>query len=489
MSYLTIDQSTSSTTVFLFDENLTIKKKISKKHQQIYTSEGYIEHDPNEIYKNLLDLMKELKEFVILPPKFLSITNQRETFVVFDKSGKPLYNAIVWQCRRGQKICDLIAQDSKVNDIISNKTGLKLDTYFPASKLKWLFDNHPEIKEKVENGDALFGTIDTYLIYRLTNCMNYLTDSTNASRTLLFNCKNNNWDDDLKKIFQLDKISLPEVKESSSEFGSTSFEGLYDQDIKIFGVIGDSQASMVANQCFKEGDTKITLGTGACTLTNIGTKLISSKNALTALSFVHDNKPQFSYECLTAFAGATISWIENNLKIIDSPQETEKISLELEDSGGVYLVPAFAGLSAPFWLPSAKAMFYGITASTNYKHFVRASLESVAYQIVAYLEYIKEKENIEIPKIIIDGGMINNHFLMQLISDLTNKKVLTPLFADMSAYGSLLMGMLVNLGSKNFSDLEKFLVKYDTYSPKNNEKAYKNFQEWKKVVNNHFIKS
>ena len=254
------------------------------------------------------------------------------------------------------------------------------------------------------------------------------------SRTLLYDTKNQHWDEALKEIFGLSKIILPEVRESSSNFGSTTFEDIFDKDINIFGVIGDSQASMVANQCFKKGDTKITLGTGACTLTNIGSDLISSKSALTALSFVYKGEPQYAFECLTAFAGATISWIENNLNLINDPSDSERISLELEDNGGVYVIPAFAGLSAPYWLPSAKAMFYGITAATNFKHIVRASLESVAYQIVAYLEYIQKNEKIDISKIIIDGGMTNNRFLMQLISNLSQKEISIPLFPDMSAH-------------------------------------------------------
>ena len=488
MNFLSIDQSTSSTTVFIFDKNLEISKKISRKHKQIYTQEGYIEHDANEIYDNLLNLIKEIKPFFKSSPDFVTITNQRETFVIFDKkSGEPLCNAVVWQCRRGQAICDELNKSNEVNKIISDKTGLKLDTYFPASKLKWLLNHNSSIKDKVIKGEALFGTIDTYLIYRLTNCREYLTDSTNASRTLLFNSKEQKWDKDLKTIFNLEFLELPEVKESSSLFGSTTFDDLFDNDIKIFGVIGDSQASMVANQCFNIGDTKITLGTGACTLTNIGSELVSSKNALTCLSFVDKGKPQYSFECLTAFAGATISWLENNLNIIDSPQDSEKISIEIVDNGGVYLIPAFAGLSAPYWLPSAKGMFYGITAASNFKHFIRASVESIAYQIVSYLEYLQENENIHIPKIIIDGGMIENKFLMQLISDLTQKEISTPTFPDMSAYGSLLIGLIGSGKYQNLEDLSRYKVKSKSYFPNKNEKLNSSFKEWKNIIEEHYV--
>lgn len=489
MSFLSIDQSTSSTTIFVFDNDLKIISKNSKKHEQFYTENGYVEHDADEIYNNLISIVKDLRKTIHEIPKFISITNQRETFVIFDKiSGRPLRKAIVWQCRRGQKLCDELSKEEKNIKLIDSKTGLKLDTYFPASKLKWLFDNDENIKNKVEKGEALFGTIDTYLLYRLTNGNEYATDVTNASRTLLFNCNTLNWDNELKALFNLDKINLPVIKESGSKFGKTNFEKIFDREISIHGVIGDAQGSFFSTQCFDIADTRINLGTGSNILTNIGSSLKNSDNALTTLSYVYQGNKMFAYECLNSFAGATISWLENNLKIINNPEETEKISSEIPDSGGVYLIPAFVGLSAPYWLPHAKAMYYGISASTNYKHLVRASLESVAYQIVVYLEYLRDLENINISKIIIEGGMTDNHFLIQLIANLTNKEIKIPLFADMSVYGSLLKGLLSSGMCKNFNDLKKYTVKTKSFFPIKDDKSYKDFKIWKEIIDKHYIR-
>jgi glycerol kinase len=294
--YLSIDQSTSSTTVFLFDKKLTLLNKISKKHKQISNNKGWVEHDADEIYFNLLSLAKKIiKKKIFHHNLFLSITNQRETFVVFDTfTGKPLYNAIVWQCRRGQKLCENINKISNNSKIIKKITGLKLDTYFPASKLSWLIKNNKNIAKKLKNGSALFGTIDTYLIYRLTNMQSYSTDFTNASRTLFFDNKKLKWDKKLLKLFDIDLKNIPKAKESSSIFGETDFEGILEKKIPISGVIGDSQSAMFANHCLAKGDTKITLGTGASILTNINNEYVVKDNLLTTLSYVYKNKPDCS---------------------------------------------------------------------------------------------------------------------------------------------------------------------------------------------------
>ena len=291
--YLSIDQSTSSTTIFLFDKKLSLLEKVTKQHKQIINNKGWIEHDANEIYLNLLNLIKIIsKKKIFNKNSFLSITNQRETFVVFDTyTGKPLCNAIVWQCRRGQQICEDINKITDNAKIIKNITGLKLDTYFPASKLSWLIKSNKNLKNKLKNGSALFGTIDTYLIYRLTNMESYSTDFTNASRTLFFDNKQLKWNKALLKLFNLDLKNLPKVRESSSIFGKTDFDGILKNKIPISGVIGDSQSAMFANQCLLKGDTKITLGTGASILTNINNNFVSKDNLLTTLSYVYKGKP------------------------------------------------------------------------------------------------------------------------------------------------------------------------------------------------------
>ena len=487
--YLSIDQSTSSTTIFLFDKKLSLVEKITKKHKQIINDKGWVEHNAEEIYYNLLNLVKKLsKKNIFKNNIFLSITNQRETFVIFDThSGKPLYNAIVWQCRRGQDICENIDKLSYNAKLIKKITGLKLDTYFPASKLSWLIKNNKNLAKKLKNGSALFGTIDTYLIYRLTKMKSYSTDYTNASRTLFFDNKKLKWDKKLLKLFNLDLKILPQVKESSSIFGETDFDGMLKKKIPISGVIGDSQSAMFANQSLSDGDTKITLGTGASILTNLGNKFIVKDNLLTTLLFVLNGKPYYSYECLINYAGATITWLKDNLEIINSVKETNRISKSIKDSNGVYLIPAFVGLSNPYWLPNSKGMIYGLTPSANKKHLIRASLESISFQIKDYLDDLENNKKIKLKNIYIDGGMVNNEFLIQSIANLLNRKINVSKFEDMSAYGSLLMGLLgIKLINKT-KDFKKYKKEYIEYRPFKKNDDIKIYRKWKNILINHYL--
>ena len=487
--YLSIDQSTSSTTIFLFDKKLSLVEKITKKHKQIINNKGWVEHNAEEIYYNLLNLVKKLsKKNIFKNNIFLSITNQRETFVIFDThSGKALYNAIVWQCRRGQDICENIDKLSYNAKLIKKITGLKLDTYFPASKLSWLIKNNKNLAKKLKNGSALFGTIDTYLIYRLTKMKSYSTDYTNASRTLFFDNRKLRWNKKLLKLFNLDLKILPQVKESSSIFGETDFDGMLKKKIPISGVIGDSQSAMFANQSLSDGDTKITLGTGASILTNLGNKFIVKDNLLTTLLFVLNGKPYYSYECLINYAGATITWLKDNLEIINSVEETNSISKNIKDSNGVYLIPAFVGLSNPYWLPNAKGMIYGLTPSANKKHLIRASLESISFQIKDYLDDLENNKKIKLKNIYIDGGMVNNEFLIQSIANLLNRKINVSKFEDMSAYGSLLMGLLgIKLINKT-KDFKKYKKEYIEYRPLKKNDDIKMYRKWKYILITHYL--
>ena len=488
--HISIDQSTSSTTVFLFDSKLTLLKKISKKHKQIQKKNGWVEHDAEEIYSNLINLIKKITTNIIYDNNFfISITNQRETFVVFDTfTGKPLYNAIVWQCRRGQNICKNILRSKYNSKKIKQVTGLEIDTYFPASKLSFLTKKNKKIKKKLNEGKALFGTIDTYLIYRLTKCNSYATDYTNASRSLFFDNKKLKWDNNLLKIFNLKLKKLPKVQESSSIFGYTDCEGILKNKIPIAGVIGDSQSSIFANQCFAKGDTKITLGTGASILTNIGNKYVIKNNLLTTLSFVYKGKPYYSYECLINYAGATISWMKDNLQIINSEKETNNIFAKLNDSNEVYLIPAFVGLSSPHWLPDSKRMIFGLTPSVNKNHIIIAALQSIAFQIKDYLEDLEKNKNTKYNEIFIDGGMVNNKSLIQLLSNILNKKIYISKFEDMSAYGALIMGLLGMNIKKKLKDVSKFKKKYIEYRPIKNNHDIKIYKKWKQILINHYLK-
>ena len=487
MSYISLDSSTSSTTVVVFDKDLNIQKKFQKEHRQIHTSEGFVEHDLEEIYNNLIELIKKAAE-IAPDPQLISITNQRETFTLFDKlTGKPVRNAVVWQCTRGEEICEKILNNKEYSELITQKTGLKANTFFSASKLKWVIENEPHIKEGLIKGNILFGTVDTYLLYRLTKCKEYATDTTNASRTLLFNCIDNRWDNELFSIFEIEQFKLADVKSSSSNFGSSNFENIFLKEIPISGIAGDAQASFFANLCFNPGDSKITTGTGFNIQTNIGTSFKIDTNAFTTLAFSHNKKNYYSLECLSSVAGATISWLKNNLKLINNVSESESLSLEIEDSGGVALIPAFTGLGPPFWKANARAAFIGINASTTKKQIVRAALESVAFQMVVYLEFLQRDNKFELKNLIVDGGMIKNKLFLQMIADLLKIEIMVPDIEEMSLYGALLFGVQHQKKISELSDLNKFAVKRKTIKYEENQGILRSYQHWKKLIDIHFI--
>ena len=487
MSYISLDSSTSSTTVVVFDDDLSIQKKFQKEHQQIYTPEGFVEHDLEEIYNNLIELIKKAAE-IAPDPHLISITNQRETFALFDKlTGKPVRNAVVWQCTRGKEICEKILNNIDNSELITQKTGLRANTFFSASKLKWVMENEPHVKEGLKKGKILFGTIDTYLLYRLTKCKEYVTDTTNASRTLLFNCIDNRWDNELFSIFEIEQFKLADVKSSSSNFGLSNFENSFLKEIPISGVAGDAQASFFANLCFSPGDSKITTGTGFNIQTNIGTSFKIDTNAFTTLAFSHNKKNYYSFECLGSVAGATISWLKNNLKLIDKVSESESLSLEIEDSGGVALIPAFTGLGPPFWKANARAAFIGISASTTKKQIVRAALESVAFQMVVYLEFLQRDNKFELKNLIVDGGMIKNKLFLQMIADLLKIEIMVPEIEEMSLYGALLFGIQQQKNISELRDLNKFAVKRKAIKCQENQGIQRSFQHWKKLIDIYFI--
>ena len=489
MGYISIDSSTSSTTIIVFDENLKIKKKFQKEHKQIFTPEGYVEHDLNEIYQNLIDLMRMASQLES-KPKFISLTNQRETFALFDKkTGMPVHNAIVWQCTRGQKYCDEIINNPSISNQITQKTGLKANSFFSASKLQWVLNNKPEIKKGFDNGSILFGTIDTYLLYRLSNFQNYITDTTNASRTLLFNCIENEWDEELLSIFGMTKsIPLPIVKSSSDHFGDSDFDKCFSKKIPIIGVVGDAQGSFFGNFCFSEGDTKITTGTGFNIQTNIGKKFIIDENSFTSLAYTKGNENYYSLECLSSFAGATISWLKNNLKIINNPDESEELSKKVNSSEGVCLIPAFTGLGPPFWKPKARASFFGINASTNKYHIIRASLESVAFQMVVYMESLKNSKNINFHNIVIDGGMVKNDLFLQIIADLLGTEIKVPTIEEMSSYGSILRGIQKNQQIGDLEELKNFKIDQKVIKPQLNSRIKGSYDGWKDTIHKHFMR-
>jgi len=467
--FLAIDQSTSATKALLFSQEGRIVDQETCSHQQIYPKPGWVEHDAEEIFQNTLKVTTSLMSRHsenwnnVLA---LSITNQRETFVIFDKeTGHPLHNAIVWQCRRGADICDQLVKDGK-EDLVHELTGLKIDTYFPASKLCWLLDSRPDLRERIKNGTALFGTIDTYLIYRLTNCKVYATDHTNASRTLFYDIDELAWSKDLCDVFGVDFFLLPEVRESKAWFGDTDLVGFLNRRIPIYGVMGDSQAALFAQKCFEPGSAKVTFGTGSSILLNIGReKRLSNSGTVTALAWVMDGSPTYAFEGIINFTGATITWLRDQMQLIKNVSETETLALSVPDNGGVYFVPAFVGLSAPYWRSDVKAAILGMTPSTTKAHIVRAALESIGYIVTDVITAMSKDAGVELTTVHGDGGAVSNSFLMQFVSDLNQNTLLASQLPELSALGAVFCGALGLNIYQTRADLEKLPAEYTKFTP------------------------
>jgi len=441
---LAIDQSTSATKALLFDASGRVLAKASREHRQIYPRPGWVEHDAEEIWQNVLAVIREIAtrhRAKISQLAALSITNQRETILVFDrKTGKPLHNAIVWQDRRGDAICQKLRTHG---NLVRRKTGLKVDTYFSASKLKWLIAEKPNLAAKLKNGEAVIGTIDTYLVHRFTRGKVFATDFTNASRTLLFDIGKLRWDEQLCRMFDVPLRALPEVRESCAHFGETDVSGILPRALRIAGVMGDSQASLFAQGCFQPGTAKATFGTGTSVLLNIGNKFRPrAKNSVTALAWVLNGKPTYAAEGIINFSAATIAWLQNQLGLIAGADEVEKLAARVGDNGGVYFVPAFAGLSAPYWSRDARAAILGMSGHTRKEHVVRAALESIAYQIRDVLDMMRADAKLDLQHLRADGGPTRNKFLMQFTADITRTELRVSEVAESSAWGAAMNGLL-----------------------------------------------
>jgi len=484
---LAVDQSTSATKAMLFDRSGRLGDKVSIPHEQIYPRPGWVEHDAEEIYQNTLQSVSALLEQnkgIEKELLCLSITNQRETIVVFEReTGRPLHNAIVWQCRRGSDICAALVKAGK-DEIVQQKTGLPIDTYFSASKLKWLIDNHAEIQKKLIDGDALIGTIDAYLIYRLTRGTTFASDYTNACRTLLFDIIDLRWDDELCDLFDVPIHALPEVRQSSAQFGETDIEGLLPSPIPICGVMGDSQAALFAQRCFDVGTAKVTFGTGSSVLLNIGCDMVQPDcGIVTTIAWVYKGKPTYAFEGITNFTGATIAWLQNQLEMIANAAETEDLARSVEDNGGVYLVPAFVGLSAPYWEPNAKAAILGLSPYSTKAHVVRAALESIAYRIRDVLSLMAQLSEVQMEYIHADGGAVANRFLMQFVADMNQLSVRAAQTPELSALGAVYSGYLGLDICTSLEDLYKLSSGFVEYgSSMSPERVSELYAGWKAAV-------
>jgi len=443
---IAIDQSTSATKALLFDAEGRLIDRESRDHRQHYPQPGWVEHDAEEIWQNTraaIGALTARQQERLREAVCLSLTNQRETIVVFERgTGQPLHRAIVWQCRRGDPICAEI-RGRGGEDLVRSRTGLKIDTYFSASKLKWLARERPEIAGKLRSGEALIGTMDTYLLYRLTGGRVFAADSTNASRTLLFDIGRLRWDEELCALFDVPVKALPEVRESAARYGETDAGGALAAPLPICGVMGDSQAALFAQRCFQPGTGKATFGTGTSVLLNIGDQFrVSERGSVTALAWVWRGRPVYAFEGIINFSAATIEWLRNQLGLIRSVSEVEPLATAVPDNGGVYLVPAFAGLSAPHWSPDARAAILGMTAHTRREHIVRAALESISYQVRDVLDAMRAEAGVGVQGLRGDGGAAANRFLMQFTADLTGVEMRVSATPEASPLGAAVAGML-----------------------------------------------
>jgi len=439
---LAIDQGTSSTKTLVFDQHGVAVARGSEPLKTSYMDGGFVEQDPFEIYQNVLSSVEKcLKDFVDKGGspnniKTCGITNQRETFVLWDIDGQPLHNAVVWQCKRSTGICNRL-QLYGFDTIIKEKTGLLADPYFSGTKVMWLNENNSEIGKKILLGQAFFGTIDTWLLYRLTGGKSYLTDHTNASRTLFFNLRTLDWDDELIKSFELSGLNLPKIQASSSYFGSTNFSGLLENDIDITAMIGDSHAAAFGEGCFSSGIAKATMGTGSSILMNIGPEpQTSQKGMVTTIGWSTESHVEYALEGVIVTCGATIEWMKNSMGLFQNSKDTEKIAVEISDSNGVYVIPAFSGLGAPHWDMNRKASIVGLTFDCNKNHVIRAALESIPYQIKDVINAMESETGISLRELMIDGGITSNLFVVQLLADLLEKPVVNLGLAEISGLGA-----------------------------------------------------
>lgn len=446
MKYIiAIDQSTSATKAILFDEQCRLINRKNVDHKQYYPQPGWVEHDAEEIYDNMVKAIREVVSAVEDDDASftLAITNQRETAVVWNRNtGKPVCHAVVWQCRRGEEICEQLIKDGHT-DLIRERSGLLIDPYFAASGVKWILDNVPNAREEAERGELLMGTIETWLIWKLTGGKVHATDYTNASRTMLFNIHTLDWDDDLLRLLTIPRSMMARPLPCDSVFGETTVEGLFRESIQIAGALGDSHGALAGQMCFEAGMGKATYGTGSSVMVNIGEQFVTAPEGLvTSVGFAAKGKLFYAFEGNIHCTGATVKWLTDNLKLINSPAEIEQFALSVEDNGGVYLVPAFAGLGAPWWNPQAKALLCGMTLATEKGHVCRAALEAIAYQIKDLVDMMTNHANIALKELRVDGGPTKNKFLMQFQADMLNACINRSDVEEASAMGAVIMNGL-----------------------------------------------
>lgn len=483
---LALDEGTTSARSILFDHDCNIVCSSQHEFAQHYPQPGWVEQDPMEIYANQYATLTEcIAKSGISPDEIagIGITNQRETTILWNKNtGKPIYNAIVWQCRRTADICDKLVADGH-SEYIQSTTGLKIDAYFSATKIQWILDNVEGAREMAEHGEILFGTVDTWLIWKLTEGRIHVTDATNASRTMLYNIEKGTWDDKLLEIFNIPKAILPTICSSSEIYGSIDIMGA---SIPICGIAGDQQAALFGQCCFNDGEAKNTYGTGCFLLAHTGNKRISSKNGLiTTVAASEKGKPaEYALEGSVFVGGAVIQWLRDELRVINESKDSEYFAKKVPDNAGVYLVPAFAGLGAPHWDMHARGTITGLTRGSNIYHIIRAALESIAYQSNNVIGAMEADTGRDIAFLKVDGGASANSFLMQFQSDISNVEVIRPSLAEATAQGAAFLAGLAVGFYKSRDELKAIVSVKDSFKPCIEEQKRKELLNgWNNAVN------
>ena len=483
---LALDQGTTSSRAIVFDKKGKIRSVAQKEFTQIFPQPGWVEHDAVEIWSTQAGVAAEAiasKGLEMENIAAIGITNQRETVVVWDKNtGQPVYNAIVWQDKRTSDYCDELRAAGKA-DMITEKTGLIVDSYFSGTKVKWILDNVEGARERAEKGDLLLGTIDTWLVWNFSKKKKHITDVTNASRTLLFNINTMAWDDELLELLTIPKSMLPEVKQSSEIYGHTK-STFFNCNIPIAGIAGDQQAALFGQMCTKKGMVKNTYGTGCFMLMNIGDKPIKSKNnLLTTVAWKINNKTTYAFEGSVFIAGAAVQWLRDGLKIIRNSSEVEALANSVKDSDGVYFVPSFAGLGAPYWNQKAQGTIFGLTRGTTDAHIARATLDAIAYQSMDILKAMEADAEIKIKELRVDGGATVNNTLMQFQSDVLNTKTIRPKVVETTAMGAaFLAGLAVGFWENEEEIQEIWQIDQEFEPTEEREKIDKNIKGWYKAV-------
>ncbi|GAA0752660.1 glycerol kinase GlpK [Clostridium sartagoforme] len=484
---IALDQGTTSSRSIVFDKEQNILGISQKEFTQIYPKEGWVEHDPLEIWATQYGVLQEVIAKTNISQDevaAIGITNQRETTIVWDKNtGNPVYNAIVWQCRRTADICDALKAKG-LEGYIKENTGLVVDAYFSGTKIKWILDNVEGAREKAERGELLFGTVDTWLVWKLTNGKVHVTDYTNASRTMLYNIKELRWDDKILEELNIPKSMLPEVRNSSEVYGYTNLGGKSDIMVPIAGIAGDQQSALFGQTCFEKGEAKNTYGTGCFLLMNTGEEMVESKNGLlTTIAIGLGGKVQYALEGSVFVGGAVVQWLRDELKLVNDSADTEYFATKVDDNGGVYIVPAFVGLGAPHWDMYARGAIFGLTRGANRNHLIRAALESIAYQTKDLIDAMREDVGTELKGIKVDGGASRNKFLMQFQADIVGTNVIRPIISETTALGAACLAGLAVGFWKDKEEIKKFWHMSDEFEPQlDADKVNKYYHGWQKAV-------